>query len=602
VWPFRSLLVSKAANLIVLSLVGWLVLQSLPPKRRITRNRDGDSKMNSYGSIFLLLSILCWFVIISYFRPPPSLTHTRTFSCDISIPILCSSFSGIMFPIKCKNLLPVDHLVINSVAVRGRLGPLTVWVSNEDQSRPGPCTGGGATTSSSSNNSRRRGGGNYTNDSILRNNNNSNYTNAIGSNGGEHRIQLHKRFWTKVYEKVHPSSKLTLTELVLDVPIKMKPGQTRCIYIHSTLPGDEAIVYDNSYYGTTGTRYEDDKLAIMTGRAHVSTSVFGQDPIWGWGNAWRDRREFVGRLEYGTVYKLWNPEVQPQFGSNFQNGARAILLCQRRWESPWSMLPDECVYYVLNMCRWDWFDDNSRTMKERKRREKVRLQKLALVAMQQEEEDRRQCASDTLEASLVVAAAAAVSKGRSCAAVRMDHITDEEEDSTPCAVSSNTRSSRRRIQDDDEEDDDNDENYSDDGIQNDEDDDDDDDDDDDVEMENEEEDDDEDEDDDIEEVADGDDNNDDDDDDDDDGESDPEDWEEEDEEDQYHDANRQQFVFQDADSDDEGDDEPNEDDTDQQETRVSSRQDWIRRHFARVHVLRALASMEDQAVAHVAGR
>ncbi|OEU05991.1 hypothetical protein FRACYDRAFT_257077 [Fragilariopsis cylindrus CCMP1102] len=42
------------------------------------------------------------------------------------------TFCGIMFPIKCKDLLPIDHLVIKSVSVRGRLGPLTVWISNED--------------------------------------------------------------------------------------------------------------------------------------------------------------------------------------------------------------------------------------------------------------------------------------------------------------------------------------------------------------------------------------------------------------------------------------------------------------------------------------
>jgi hypothetical protein len=482
---------------------------------------------------------------------------------------LCTS--GIMFPVKCKNLLPLDHLIIKSVSVRGRLGPLTVWVSNEDQSRPAGGSAGG--------NRRRGGGSNPTlrNSSTVDNSGNSNANRNSNGSDGEHRIQLHKRFWTKVYDRTHPASKRTPTELVLDPPIRMKPGQTRCIYIHSTLPGDEAIVYDNSYYGTTGTRYEDDKLAIMTGRAHVSTSVFGQDPIWGWGNAWRERREFVGRLAYGTVYKLWNPEVQPQFGCQFQNGARALILCQRRWESPWSLLPDECIYYILNMCRWDWFDDTPGTMKERKRREKARMQKLALADLQREEEDRRQRASDALAASAAIATAEA--------AVRMDDNSDEEEDSKPCAASSCARS-RRRIQDDDDDDeedddDDDDENYSEDGIQEDEEV------DEDIEMDNEEDDDDE-----EEEAHDNDE-----DEDQDDGDSDSDAGVWSDDEDQYQSANRQEFVFHDADSDDE--DSPGED---QQETRVTSRQDWVRRQFARIHVLRALASMEDQAVAHVAGR
>lgn len=126
----------------------------------------------------------------------------------------------------------------------------------------------------------------------------------------------------------------------------------------------------------------------MTGRAHVSPTVFGQDPIWGWGNAWRDRREFVGRLDYGTVYKLWNPQVQPKFGSNFQDGARCLSMCQRRWESPVSILPDECIYYILNMCRWDWFDDDSGNMKERRQREKARVRAdQRAAALRQESEE-----------------------------------------------------------------------------------------------------------------------------------------------------------------------------------------------------------------------
>eukprot|EP00522_Entomoneis_paludosa_P012465 CAMPEP_0172456816 /NCGR_PEP_ID=MMETSP1065-20121228/17765_1 /TAXON_ID=265537 /ORGANISM="Amphiprora paludosa, Strain CCMP125" /LENGTH=428 /DNA_ID=CAMNT_0013210063 /DNA_START=22 /DNA_END=1305 /DNA_ORIENTATION=- len=258
------------------------------------------------------------------------------------------TFCGIMFPVKCKDLLPLDHLLIKSVAIRGALGPLTVWVSNEEE---------------------------HVND---RNNNSSN-------DRLNQRVRLDPRYWTKLYDNTHEPSRRTYKELLLESPIRLQPGQTRVIYIHSTLPGDEAIVYDNSEYGMSSKRYEDDKLAILTGRAHVSNDVFGQEPIWGWGNAWRDRREFVGRLEYGTVYKLWNPAVQPKFGGNFQGGVHTLLMCQRRWESPWSILPDECIYYILNMCRWDWFDDDPDSMKQRRRREKSRL-----AARAAEEESQRQ--------------------------------------------------------------------------------------------------------------------------------------------------------------------------------------------------------------------
>jgi hypothetical protein len=53
-------------------------------------------------------------------------------------------------------------------------------------------------------------------------------------------------------------------------------------------------------------------------------------------------------------------------------------MCQRRDESPFSKLPDECVYYILNMCRWDWVGDSSnemrRAQKHARRLERQRLQ------------------------------------------------------------------------------------------------------------------------------------------------------------------------------------------------------------------------------------
>jgi hypothetical protein len=56
-------------------------------------------------------------------------------------------------------------------------------------------------------------------------------------------------------------------------------------------------------------------------------------------------------------------------------------MCQRRDESPFSKLPDECVYYILNMCRWDWCGDSSnemrRAQKNARRLERQRLQNQA---------------------------------------------------------------------------------------------------------------------------------------------------------------------------------------------------------------------------------
>mmetsp|Transcript_17574 Transcript_17574/g.40333 ORF Transcript_17574/g.40333 Transcript_17574/m.40333 type:complete len:475 (+) Transcript_17574:140-1564(+) len=441
------------------------------------------------------------------------------------------TFCGIMFPVKCKDLLPVDHLVIKSVAVRGHLGPLTVWVSNangnQDRSRQ--------RRSSSSRNFRRR----YDED-------------QEAMVDGEYRIPLHPSAWTKVYEKTHkPCPRGQYTELVFDEPVCLHPGEMRAIYVHSTLLGDQAIVYDNSYYGSSSKRYDDDKLSILTGRAHVSTTCFGQDPIWGWGNAWRDRREFVGRLAYGTVYKLWNPEVSPKFGNRFHDATKTLFLCQRRWESPISALPDEAVYYILNMCRWDWFDDGTKTMKDRRKREKT-MNKL-LIAQQQLDQDNAvasKAVPSTKEdddedakpsANIVtstkcgrnpsVATVATAQKGKTTGLGDSDEDNDEGDDESSGKMSSHDSATEEddHLVDKDMDTDS-----------------------------------------------------------DDDGSSISEDSSEDD--DIYHTANRRHFSFNypDSDSDDEKEDS-------EQSGSPSPRNQWIRRQIARVHVLRALAAMDDQA-------
>jgi len=235
------------------------------------------------------------------------------------------TFCGIMFPVKCKDILPLDHLVINSVAVRGALGPLTVWVTKSEDLN------------------------------------------------GE--IQLSKKHWTKIYQKEHQPSFVGYKELDLSAnPIILKPGQVKGIYIHSTRRGDEAIVYDNKAKQKT---VDDSFITILPGRAHVSEKVFGSIPIWGWGSAWRDNREFVGQLKYGAVYKLWNPQENLSFGGSFRTAARILFMCQRRPESPFSKLPDDCLFFILNMMRWDWVNDTSVEMRrEQKHHRRLRRQQM----------------------------------------------------------------------------------------------------------------------------------------------------------------------------------------------------------------------------------
>jgi len=449
-----------------------------------------------------------------------------------------------MFPIKCKDLLPVDHILIKSVSVRGRLGPLTVWVSNKDANCP-----------------PRRLSRRNTRNVLGRHERN------VFESDKDHRIPLNPYSWTKLYDRKHdPCERGRYTELVLDKPVRLERGEIRAFYIHSTLEGDQAIVYDNSYYGSSGKRLEDDKICILTGRAHISTSCFGQNPLWGWGNAWRDRREFVGKIAYGTVYKLWNPQLQPSFGTKFQNGSRALFLCQRRWESPLSLLPDEAVMYILNMCPWDWFDDNEKSMKERRKRQKTRedlhwrkQQKLEQEQMEHEKEQKKQkkLSSATTELEDDREDTQPSAKRNSCTR----HNPDQSCVARNAAKAGGKTSGLNDSDEEDEDVEDSDEEYRD-----------------------------------VEVGKDAD-SGDDDSGDDDSGDDESAEMETEfddssSEEDEYHPANRRHFSFHYSDSDDE-----EKEDTEESEMRLR-RSDWYRHQFARHRVLLALGLLDDQATNH----
>jgi len=276
------------------------------------------------------------------------------------------TFCGIMFPIKCKDILPVAQVVINSIAVRGALGPITVWVTNDDSS-----TASGTTESNAHRKpAKNRNFGrvyNLRNVVPLVNKRRSNAVSTSAERNQTSKISLKPCHWTKIYSHTHGQSYTDYTCLdISSSPIVLKPNQVRGIYIHSTLDGDQAIVYDNRHKEKT---HDDTFITVLPGRAHVSSEPFGAVPLWGYGSAWRDNREFVGKISYGVVYRLWNPHEYKSFaGNKFRNIVRTIFACQRRWESPLSLLPDDVIYYILNMCRWDWVGDGYEDCLEHKKK------------------------------------------------------------------------------------------------------------------------------------------------------------------------------------------------------------------------------------------
>lgn len=220
------------------------------------------------------------------------------------------TFCGIMFDVRCRGEsssgVPIETLQIESLSVRGDLGPLTVWTTPET------------------------------------------FT------GKEHNSKL----WKLVYEREHPSSRHDYEVLQLEEAIRLSPGESCGLYVHSLLTGDDAIVYDNTRFDIRRQRMpcEDQMLSVLAGQAHLSNRPFSDEGMW-WGT-WRANREFVGRVGYGVSYALWNPvhKAHCRFPPEFQRALMTCLLCARRPECPLNRMQDEVVYYIFNMCKYDWFN------------------------------------------------------------------------------------------------------------------------------------------------------------------------------------------------------------------------------------------------------
>ena len=141
------------------------------------------------------------------------------------------TFCGVMFNMNVKNDLPINYIQVDALWVRGALGPMTVWV--------------------------------------------------IDGSFEEHHEDMEA--WTCVYEREHEPSMNELVRLEFANPVQLQPGRTFGWYVHSKLPGDEGIVYDNQRGHST---HADDFIELLPGLAHLSNRPFSGRGMW-WA-AWRE--------------------------------------------------------------------------------------------------------------------------------------------------------------------------------------------------------------------------------------------------------------------------------------------------------------------------
>lgn len=218
------------------------------------------------------------------------------------------TFCGVMFDVRCIDSLPIEFLEISSVAVRGSLGPMTVWTTPNGYQ-------------------------------------------------GKFSTEESKSSWKLVYEQSHAPSQRQLVPLHLEAPVRLNPGESCGLFVHSKRSDDTAVVYDNVRRFRQGDVGVDNSglLTILPGMAALDNTPFGQMGMWGEG--WRRRREFVGRIAVGVCWRLWNPESHHLFPPRFRATVRCLLLCASRRGSPLNCFSDMITFYILNMCRWDWFGD-----------------------------------------------------------------------------------------------------------------------------------------------------------------------------------------------------------------------------------------------------
>ena len=208
------------------------------------------------------------------------------------------AFCGIMFDVTVDSKdMPVDCFQIEEISVRGGLGQMTVWSTEQSWK-------------------------------------------------GKHNRAMK---WRLLYDEFHAASYQTLQSLKFKEPLLLKPSESVGLYIHSGALNDESIVYDNQ---RRESGHHDKFITILPGIAHLDCNPFGENAPWG-GSAWRQGRSFVGRISYGVRYLLWTPKVTSQFPSQFRFASSAFCNVHA---FAWKGLPLDIIKYILNMCPPSWFD------------------------------------------------------------------------------------------------------------------------------------------------------------------------------------------------------------------------------------------------------
>lgn len=235
------------------------------------------------------------------------------------------TFNGVYFNVKCGDEIPIVYTRLDSIWVRGSLGPMKVFLTRDPVDFEG-----------------------------------------VFNKSSQWELVYDKFHQPNMYDRYGPSAgeESKYTELRLDVKRQVNPGQTYGVYVHSGREDDDGIVYDNS---RNGRRVHDNgMLSVRPGAyAHLNSEPFNMNSPWGgYGRGFRTNREFVGRISFGVKWVLWTPEQHNKFPKQYRDVVKTLMMTWSRLETALSWLPQEMIFFILNMLWYGAFGKEEKEEEE----------------------------------------------------------------------------------------------------------------------------------------------------------------------------------------------------------------------------------------------
>ena len=165
--------------------------------------------------------------------------------------------------------------------------------------------------------------------------------------GWGHHYELNPAGYELVHEEQLPPSWNAAREVRLQRPVRILPHHTRALYVHSNLPDDLGIQYQE--YRGTEVVADDGCVRMLKGLGFTGEVPFDQRRGW-----YRQDRGPAGGLSYTAQPVYWSMAKHASFPVQLQQLVRTMLSVHAQPESTLHVLPQHLLLHILQRLRWDW--------------------------------------------------------------------------------------------------------------------------------------------------------------------------------------------------------------------------------------------------------